>query len=138
MTQDPQNRRRHPWHGLQAKVIVDFLIPDETFTPHTFKGVAEDISLMGMRVRATEIPKERYMDFLRERPYARVRIILPHLEQPLFLRGRIVWAKYIRPQGLEPAHCQVGLCFNPFTDEARADFEEALRPIVGEVGEPGD
>ncbi len=126
-------RRSHVRYDIYTNVTVQFIIPDQTFTPMKFNAVAEDISLLGMRVKSQDVSKEQYTELLRSMPYARVFLKLPHVEETIRLHGQIVWAKFNRPdedEGEQEPHVVIGLRFSQFTDEAMNDFRRTLQMVV--------
>lgn len=128
-----QDRRRHPRVRIQADVQFTILIPTETFSPYSYKGVTSDISMGGLCLRTGQIDRGNYLTLIREIRYVKIRLYLPNLEEPLHLRGRVAWWDFHDARGTDPSYCILGISFHTFTEEAGEEFRSILSELQDRV-----
>lgn len=126
----PNNdRRTNPRVRVQAEVLFSLLIPHETFSPRTYRGTTLDVSLGGMCFRCPNVPKDVYRQVLRGLSHAKLEVRFPTHEDPILLRGKIVWVDYHDPAGGKPAYCNFGVSYYSFTPEALSDYRQILEEV---------
>jgi hypothetical protein len=130
---DEVERRRSNRFRLQADVMLTLLIPNETFSPFSLRGVALDVSIGGIRVKTYQLNKKDYLATLHGMSHAKLVLNLPHVEDPIHLAGRVVWTEFHEAKGEEKSHCLLGVSFYKFSDDALDDFQEVLNSLETHV-----
>lgn len=128
-----QDRRRFPRVKIQADVQFTILIPTETFSPYSYRGVTLDISMGGICLRTGQIDRDNYLRLIREIRYVKLRLYLPNLDEPLHLRGRVAWWDFHDVRGDQPSFCILGIAFHDFTEEAGEEFRAILSELEDSV-----
>lgn len=115
---------------LSAETIVTLLIPDETATRLTVRGLASDISYSGIKIISYQIPKYRFLQLIKGRAHAEIKLILPSLDVPVYLKATVVWADYHEAKEGKQGFCALGMAFHKFSEEARKQFNDVLEHIA--------
>ena len=126
-------RRRFQRLPISGEVLMSVLMPHNTFSTFSIRGIATDISIGGMRIKTYQLQRQQYLDMIRGMSHAKLELRLPFLDEPLYFRGILAWSEYHDPTNREPAHCYLGLAFHEFTEEAQREFGEVLRLIADRV-----
>lgn len=129
MFSDRRQAKRLP---ISATALLAIIIPDQTFTPNNVRSLATDISLTGMKVRSHQMTKEDYLRLIRGVNFAKVQVELPYLEEPLELKGKVVWVEYRDRTETEPASCVMGISFDRLPPQVHARLEYVIDRLSAE------
>ncbi|MDK2970351.1 MAG: hypothetical protein PWP23_106 [Candidatus Sumerlaeota bacterium] len=127
--QSDSERRRSARYRIALDCMVSLLIPHQTFTPHSIRGVTVDIAGEGMRLKTYSLTKKDFLDLIKGMSHVKIDIDDPFSEHPISLRGRVVWADYHDKTENDNPHCFLGISFYEFTPQAQRDFHDVMSRI---------
>lgn len=126
------DRRQAKRLPISATALMAVIIPDQTFTPNNLRAVATDISLTGLKVRSHQMSKDDYLRLIRGINFAKVQVDLPYLEEPLELKGKVVWVEYRDRTETESACCLMGIAFDKLPPATHARLEYVIDRLSAE------
>ena len=112
--------------SISATALMAIVIPDQTFTPNNLRAVATDISLTGLKVKSHQMTKDDYLKLIRGVNFAKVQVDLPYLEDPLELKGKVVWVEYHDRTESEAPCCLMGIAFDKLLPQIHARLEYVI------------
>ena len=117
------NRRNHPRRDVQLALTLKITIPEDSIGFHVFRGRTSDVSLRGMRICVTELPKDLYSKLLKQK--RAVDIEFQDRDGELrAVSGHIAWMDYrIYSGGNGAGPCQFGVALTE-------DQHDKLRKIA--------
>lgn len=109
--------------AVEAKVRI--LFPEETFTPCPADGMAQDLSITGMRIVTTDIPEKFYQRLMQSVHFAKVTLQLPGRPDEITFHGRIAWMDFNNQ--VSPPRCTLGFVFENLGAEEIQALEESIK-----------
>lgn len=129
MSNGPE-KRKHRRLKISAEAHMTLLIPNQTFSPFTIRGIGTDISLSGICIKSYQLSKPDYLSLIRGMSHVKVSLFLPIFDEPIQLRGQVVWADFHDSKGVnDKAFCQLGISYYEFTLEAKQDLVEVFEAM---------
>lgn len=120
------DRRLHRRLPISAEAMVTILIPEETFSPNAVRGVAQDISVSGLKVKIYQFSQADYKDLIKGVRFAKIDLTLPYVDEPLVLRAQVVWVDYHDATRSDRAHCLLGMKFHNVDPAVAAKLEYVI------------
>jgi len=109
--------RAHDRLKFETPVIVEILIPEETFRPHGLKGYTLNISVQGMQVVLEKMDSRLYSQMLARQRMARVSLNHPRKGKVIGVLGSVAWIDYRKGKNSETAgDCSLGIAFSEKVD----------------------
>lgn len=125
-----RDRRRHPRYRADGEIRMQFLFPEETFSPHAVKALFIDVSLGGMRLKAPSFEKTLYVKLLSSHRHVKIGFEHPNSGEASTLEGKIVWIDYHQDKAADGrGECFFGIQLTNFDDPEA----EAYRIFIDEA-----
>jgi len=120
-------RRRHSRRLVHLPVTVHVLVEEETFSPFTFQGVCENISVSGALMAVRDLSKATYVKLIQRPRYIRLACRLPGHDQPVQLFGKLIWFDFQEQPG--QSICKLATAFEPIKEEVRETLERYIESL---------
>jgi c-di-GMP-binding flagellar brake protein YcgR len=129
MTDKPENRRRFERLPVNGEVILNVVHAETETTFHGIRGVAEDISAGGMRVRIHQLARTEATKILRPGASAQVYLTLPSEPEPFFFESELAWMHFLPAGRNQLAESIIGVCFDHQDEDIVRQFELFMQSL---------
>jgi len=131
---DESDRRHQGRLALNAEALIRLILPEETLSPRSFRGVATDISPEGMKVRTYQVERDQFLHLRRHTTLlCDVTIELPYLHDPLQMRGVVAWMHYEEGNRKEGDHVVIGVRLDLSATDGTRRLHYVLNRVEGDA-----
>ena len=111
---ESSDRREHERLGLQIPVVVDILIPEETFRPRQLLAESNDVSASGMNLTIEDMTQDLYSKLEGQSRHVRVSFTDGYTSERIRVIGRVVGTYYRKKKPSDVSGpCDLRVVFPP-------------------------
>ncbi len=115
-----------------AEVLLELLLPSETFDRKPIRGVATEITLLGFRMKSFQMD-EVQSDILEEGGFdAKASLFLPYLEDPFTARVRVNYCEFRLGLKGNPDYTILSLSFAELDKDQRDQLRSVMRRVTSD------
>lgn len=117
-------KRSHDRYEIELDLLLQILVPEETFTPRGLEGKTIDISARGMKIVIPQLTTDFYTKLIKGTRYMRIVLNDPQNGEPIKLTGQIAWFDYHKPSAAtEAGPCYMGIQFDERSGASLPSYE---------------